>query len=124
MWDTVNTPALSRMTRGILLAVREEVPFALTASPAEATVTKGEVVRLTVAVQRRADMPNAVQLTGAGYQLPPGLEIPATTIEAGRAEASLELKTDNVPEGTFSFIVSLICYFIFFIRIFCRYGDY
>ena len=106
VWDTVNTPALSRMTRSIMLAVREKVAFALTASPGEVVVTKGDRVHLTLALKRREDMPNAVQLTGAGYQLPPGLEIPATTIEAGRTDAMLDLKTDNVAEGTFSFIVN------------------
>lgn len=106
VWDTVNTPALARMTRSLVLAVREKVPFALTAEPSDIKVKLGEPLNLTLKLKRREDMPAPVQLTGAGYQLPPGLEIPLTTIEKDKTEAKLTLKTDKMKEGTFSFTVS------------------
>ncbi len=106
VWDTVNTPAISRMTRSIVMAVREKAPFTLTASPAEITVKKGEPIKLTVAVARAPDMPNAVDLTGAGVQLPPGMEIPITKVAAGAASAELTISTEKMPPGTFSFLIN------------------
>jgi len=106
VWDTVNTPALARMTRSIVLAVREKAPFALTASPIEFTVAKGEQINLTFALMRSATMTNAVQLTGAGYQMPKGLEIPVKNIESGQNEGKLTLNTDKMEEGTYSFMVN------------------
>lgn len=106
VWDTVNTPAISRMIRSIMLAVREGAPFALTAFPAQLTVQKGDAITLTVSVKRREDMSNAIQLNGAGYQLPPGMEIPLTNVGADQTEATLVLKTDKIPVGTFSFLIN------------------
>jgi hypothetical protein len=106
VWDTVNTPALSRMTRSIILAVRPKAPFALTASPAEVRVRKGEPFDLRIEVQRGEGMTNAVQINGAGYQLPPGLTIPVKNLDPGQTEVKVTLATDKMPEGTFSFIVN------------------
>lgn len=106
VWDTVNTNALCRMTRSLVLAVREKVPFMLTATPNNIKVKQGEPINLTLTLKRREDMPNAVQLTGSGYQLPPGLEIPLTTIEKDKTEAKLSLKTEKMKDGIWSFNVS------------------
>lgn len=106
VWDTVNTPALARMSRSLVMAVREKVPFMLTASPTEIKVKQGEPINLTLTLKRREDMPSSVQLTGAGYQLPPGLEIPLTTIEKDKTEAKLSIKTDKMKDGVWSFVVS------------------
>ena len=105
VWNTVNTPALARMARSLVMAVREKVPFLLTAAPNEIKVKQGEPFNLTVTVKRREDMPNAVQLTGAGFQLPPGMEIPLTTIEKDKTEGKLTIKTDKMKDGVWSFIV-------------------
>ncbi|MBI3874918.1 MAG: hypothetical protein HY300_02935 [Verrucomicrobia bacterium] len=102
----MNTPAISRMTRSLVLAVREKAPFTLTASPAEITVKKGDPLKLTVAVTRSAEMSNAVDLTGAGIQLPPGMEIPLTKVAAGVASAELTISTEKMPPGTFSFLIN------------------
>ncbi len=106
VWDTVNTPAISRMTRSIVLAVREKAAFQITASPAEITVAKGETINLTLVARRRDDMPNAIQLNGAGIQLPPGMEIPVKTIAKGESEQKLTIATDKMREGTYSFLVN------------------
>ncbi|NBV21316.1 MAG: hypothetical protein EBS05_05265 [Proteobacteria bacterium] len=106
VWDTVNTPAISRMTRSLVLAVREKSPFELTASPAEFTVKKGTPLKLNVTIKRDATMPNAVDLSGAGVQMPPGLDIPLTKVAAGKTSAELTLSTDNMPPGTFSFVIN------------------
>jgi phage tail sheath gpL-like len=94
------------MTRSVVLAVRETTPFAITASPAEITLKQGDPISLVVTAKRRGDMPNAIQLNGAGMELPPGLTIPTTTINAGQTEGKLTLATDKMKEGTYSFIVN------------------
>ncbi len=106
VWDTVNTNALARMTRSLVMAVREKAPFMLTAAPNEIKVKQGEPINVTLTLKRRDDMPSSVQLTGAGYQLPPGMEIQLTTIEKDKTEAKLTIKSDKIKEGTYSFTVS------------------
>ncbi|HVR84658.1 MAG TPA: PPC domain-containing protein, partial [Planctomycetota bacterium] len=106
VWDTVNTPALSRMTQTIVLGVRPKAPFCITVSPAEIRVLKGETAELQVKLVRGEGMPNAVQVNGAGYQLPPGLTIPVKNIDPGQTEVKFTISTDKMPEGTFSFIVN------------------
>ena len=107
VWDTVNTPAISRLTHGILLAVRETTPFAVTVAPNEFAIKPGQPIQITVKAARRADMPSAVQLNGAGIDLPPGLTIPTTTINPGQTETKLTVSTtDKLKPGTYSFIVN------------------
>jgi len=76
VWDTVNTPAISRMTQSIVLGVRPRAPFALTVSPAEIRVQKGEPFEIKAVLVRGEGMTNAVQVNGAGYTLPTGVTIP------------------------------------------------
>ncbi|MDR3635881.1 MAG: PPC domain-containing protein [Isosphaeraceae bacterium] len=106
VWDTVNTPAISRMTRSIVLAVRDEAPFTLTAAPAQISKVQGEPLEIDVEVKRRKDMPNALQLVGSGYQLPPNLNIPTTPVAAGESKARVKIATDQVPPGTYSFLIN------------------
>jgi hypothetical protein len=105
VWDTVNTPALARLARSSMLAVREKVAFAVTAEPKEITLKQGDPLELTVKVARREDMPNAVQINGAGYALPPNMSIPTKSIDPGQTEVKVTIDTNKLPEGTFSFIV-------------------
>ena len=107
VWDTVNTPAHCRLTQSIVLAVREKTPFAVTAAAATQTIKPGEPINVTVTAERRADMPSAIQLNGAGIELPTGLTIPTTTINPGQTEAKLTIPTtDKMKEGVYSFIIN------------------
>ena len=107
VWDTVNTPAISRMTHSILLAVREKTPFAVTVAPAEFAIKPGQPIQVTVTAARREDMPSAIQLNGAGIDLPAGLAIPTTTINPGQTETKLTVSTtDKLKPGTYSFIIN------------------
>ncbi len=107
VWDTVNTPAICRLTRSIMLAVRETTPYAVTASPKEITIKAGDPINVTVAAARRADMPSAVQLNGSGYDLPSGLTIPTTTINPGQTETKVAIATtDKLKAGTYSLIIN------------------
>ena len=61
---------------------------------------------ITVTAQRHGDVPAEIQLSGAGYQLPQGLEIPITKLSAGQQQASLSLDTQKIAPGTYSFIIN------------------
>ena len=107
VWDTVNTPAICRTTRSMVLAVRETTPYAVTASPKELTIKPGDPINITVATARRADMPSAVQLNGSGIELPAGLTIPTVTINPGQTETKVAITTtDKLKPGTYSFIIN------------------
>jgi hypothetical protein len=107
VWDTVNTPAVSRVTRSIVLAVREKTPFAVTVAPCEFAIKPGQPIQVTVTAARREDMPSAIQLNGAGYDLPAGLTIPTVTINAGQTETKLTVSTtDKLKPGIYSLIIN------------------
>lgn len=107
VWDTVNTSAISRMTRSIVLAVRETAPFAVTVASKDTLIKPGDPINVTVTASRRADMPSAVQLNGAGIDLPPGLTIPTTTINPDQKEIKFVVATtDKLKEGDYSFIIN------------------
>jgi hypothetical protein len=107
VWDTVNTPAICRLTKSIVLAVRPTTPFAVTVSTKDTVIKPGDPIHVTVKAERRADMPSAIQLHGNGYDLPAGLTIPTTTINAGQNDATLTVATtDKLKEGTYSFIIN------------------
>ena len=106
--DTVNTSAISRTTRSIVLAVRRQAPFLLTASPTNATFTRGEpLLNVNVQVERQGSFAGEVKLTTAGYQKPPGMpDIALTAVPNGQNQATIAIKTDKLPDGQFSFIIS------------------
>ncbi len=107
IWDTVNTPAISRVTRSIVMAVREPTPYAVTATPNQFTIKPGDPINVTVTAARRANMPSAVQLNGSGIDLPPGLTIPTTTIPPGQTETKVTIATtDKLKPGIYSFIIN------------------
>ncbi len=104
--ETTNTPAISRVTRSILLAVRGEAPFAVAVNPAEFHIQQGQPLDLSISVRRGADMPNEVQLNAAGMPLPPGLTAPIVKAAAGANEAKMQLNTDKLAPGVYSFILN------------------
>lgn len=105
-WDTTNTPGICRMTRSIMLAVRDSAPFTVSATPAEHHLQAGQPLELTLHVARRPDMPNEIQFGAAGLPTIPNLEIPLTKVAAGETERKLQLKTDKIAPGKYSFILN------------------
>lgn len=106
MIDTVNTPGISRTTRSIVLAVRRETPYVLTAVANQLAFKQGEPLTVNVQVERKGSFANEVKLIGAGYQLPPGMQIPLTSVPSGQGQGSVVIKTDGMPPGTYSFVIS------------------
>jgi hypothetical protein len=105
-WDTGNTSAASRMTRSLMLAVRDAAPLKLTATPAQSTLKAGEPLALKFDIARRPEYPLEVRLTAAGYQLPSGLDVMITPVPADQNQANLSLNLEKMNPGTYSFIVN------------------
>jgi hypothetical protein len=106
VWDTVNTPAISRQTQSIVLAVRDAAPFDLAAKLITPSVEQGKPIELAVEVRRYGAMKNAVQLVGTGYQLPPRMEIPTTNVSPGQTQAKVSIDTAKMSPGTYSFLIN------------------
>jgi hypothetical protein len=87
--------------------VREASPFAVAVASKDTLIKPGDPINVTVTATRRPDMPSAIQLNGAGIELPPGLTIPTTTINAGQTEVKVVVATtDKIKEGVYSFIIN------------------
>jgi hypothetical protein len=105
-WDTTNTPGIARMTRTIMLAVRDSAPFTVSATPTEFRLQAGDPMELTLQVARRADMPGEVQFGAAGLPQIKGLEVPLTKVPAGETQKALKLNTAKIAPGIYSFILN------------------
>jgi hypothetical protein len=90
------------MTRSIVLAVRENAPFRVTATAEKTTLKQGEPLVISCHVDRRPDVAVEILLNGRGFPLPPGIDIPLTKIVAGQSDGKLTLATDKVPPATYS----------------------
>ncbi len=104
--DATNTPCVSRMTRSIVLAVRENSPFRMTATVENATLKQGEPLVLACHVDRRPEVAVDIQLNGRGFTLPPGIDIPLNKIPAGQTDGKLTVATEKVPPGTYSMAIN------------------
>jgi hypothetical protein len=104
-WQTTNTPGIARMADSIVLAVRNSVPFVLTATPSATKVHAGDKVSIRVQVGRADSWNENVQL--AGLDLPQGSNLPLAMVAKGSGEAKVELTLPpNLKPGTYSFCVS------------------
>jgi hypothetical protein len=93
-----------RVTRGLIVAIRQGAPFELTARPANAVVGPGESIELTVDVVRRAGFTEAVAVSTS--DLPPNMPSASATIGKEATSAVIKLTVPaNVPPGGYSFIV-------------------
>ena len=104
--DSTNTPCVSRVTRGIVLSVRENSPFRITATAENTTLKQGEPLVISCHVDRRPEVPVDIVLNGRGFTLPTGLEIPLTKIAAGQTDGKVTLATDKVPPATYAIAVN------------------
>jgi hypothetical protein len=92
----------SRMARNLLLAVRPSAPFALTASPEQATVAPGSAVELRVAVKRLwPELKGSVQVVGQGP--PPEFTLTPADVAADQSEAVVRLAVgENARPGSYT----------------------
>jgi hypothetical protein len=99
-------PTLTRLDKGLVLAVREQPPYVLTASE-KATVFHGDKLTIDVKAARLwPDMKQPIQIQPVPPELPPGLNLPATTIAPNATDAKIVMVVPgNVPPGTYNFVL-------------------
>jgi hypothetical protein len=104
-WQTVNTPGIARLADSVVLAVRESVPFTVTAVPAQATASPGGKVALKVRVERAGDWAGPVQLSG--FDLPPNATVALVTVAKDAAEGKVELTLPaKLRPGSYTFTIN------------------
>ncbi len=107
----LNIPAIARLDRELLLAVREGTPYHLVATAEPASVSPGDKVQVKVKVEKRSsDLKVPIQL--AVLNLPPQNLIAGPTpnqplqLAADKDEATLTLDIrPNLPPGEYTFVV-------------------
>jgi hypothetical protein len=106
VWDTTNTACIARVTRSLLLAVRETAPFRVTATAKSTTLKAGDPLVVDCHVDRRDDVKVDIQLNGRGFQLPPGIEVPLTKVAVGVSDGSVTLQTGKLQPGPYSIAIN------------------
>lgn len=107
VWNTANTAAIARLTRGIPLSVRDTAPYSITATAANAVIQIGETLHVNITAERRAGISTSIRLSGAGVVLPPGFIVPTVVIDAGEKEAKMEITTsDKAKAGLYTIFVN------------------
>jgi hypothetical protein len=106
VWDPQNSPtAASRISRGVVLSVREGPSFRLTASPTNWVLGRGESFELNVHVDRRSGLSDAIQV--ATTTMPPNMGGGSTAIPKDQTWAALKLTVpQNTPPGNYTFHLS------------------
>lgn len=97
----------ARVAQSVCLSVRESAPYLLAATPSLTTFGQGSQVTIQLKLERRwADFVG--KMTGIGAQnLPPNVNSPQVEIGEKQADGLLHiLFPNNVPTGTYSFIVA------------------
>ncbi len=81
-----NALAVTRLDRELVVAVRDEAPYSLTAENAKVSIRQGEKISIKVKLHKHWPVfKTSVQLTAAG--LPPGLTVQPVTLAAGKDSA-------------------------------------
>src|SRR5207253_1924547 len=106
-------PAISRLDRSLVLAVRDKAPFNLTATAEQATIVAGSKAKVALKLARlwpdfKADVP--VAPVEAATHLPAGLTFgnnnQPVTIAAGKEDASATIDVKaTVPPGTYNLVL-------------------
>ena len=100
-----NLPAMTRLDRALVLAVRDRAPYSLTVASERRLTAPGKRVTVPIKLTRlRSDFKSAVQVTA--LDLPKGVTLKPFTVPAGkdRAEAVFDVKT-NVAAGSYTFVL-------------------
>ena len=109
-WPTApqqNIPAIARLDRNLVLAVRDKAPFNLVAQADKTTITHGGKVNVKLTLERHwaAEMKAPLQIQLVPTELPPGMKFANVTIAPDKKEATLVLDVPaNVVPGTYSVV--------------------
>jgi hypothetical protein len=99
----VNIPAVSRLDRGVVLAVRERGPFSLAATVDKIVITQGDKLEIPLKLERYAkDFATPVQVVP--INLPQGIQVQPVTLSPGKDEATVPLPANQFPPGTYTVV--------------------
>lgn len=95
----------ARMARDLLLAVRPAAPYALTASPEQATVAPGQTVELRVALKRLSpEFKGGMQVVG--QDPPPEFNLTPADVAADQTEGVVRLTLgENARPGSYTLVL-------------------
>ncbi len=101
-----NIPAVTRLDRTLVMAVRGKAPYSLTLAKDSATVSLGDKVAVPVKLTRGApDFKSPVNITPLPLELPPGVTFQPINL-AGKDEGTLTLNVaGNVLPGTYNIVL-------------------
>ena len=104
-----NVPAVGRLDRSLVLAVREKPLFTLTANLDKVTATPGEKVTVPVKlIRHRPEAKAPVQLSVLNLPMPPNNPQPAPSVtlgpDAGQGNVVFDVRPDATP-GTYTVII-------------------
>lgn len=98
-----NIPLVSRMDRGVVLAVREKAPFAISIGQEKVDLPQGEKATLPLKVQRLwPDFKGPIQVTAVG--LPTGMTVANTSVANDSGNVVLST-TAQVPPGSYNVVL-------------------
>jgi hypothetical protein len=101
-----NIPAIARMDRALVLAVRGTAPLALTALKDAMVVSHGDKLEIPLKLARLwPDFKAPFQVQPVPQDMPQGMNFGGLTFAPGKDEQKLVLPVPaNVPPGTYSFV--------------------
>jgi hypothetical protein len=98
-----NVPAVSRLDRNLVVAVRERGPFSLEPTAEEVVVPAGVKVDVNLKLTRHAkDFNSPVQVTA--FNLPQGVNLQPLTIPQGKDTLQVSFPTQGVPPGRYTLV--------------------
>jgi hypothetical protein len=102
--QAVNVPAISRLDRSLVVAVRERGPFSLTPAVEKITITQGEKIEVPLKLERfDKEFTAPVQVTATA--LPAPLLLQPVTLNAGKDATTLTFQGANALQpGTYTLV--------------------
>jgi hypothetical protein len=105
-----NIPAISRLDRSLVLAVRDQAPYSLTTSLDKAMILQGDKANLTLNLARLwPDFKTPLQVQAVVAELPPNLVVNNNqpfNLTPGKDTATLEVNArSNVVPGTYNLVL-------------------
>jgi hypothetical protein len=98
-----NLPAISRLDRALIVALREQGPFSLEPTVDQLAVPVGERIEVTLRVERHADsFKAAVQITA--LNLPQGANLPPVTAQPGKNTVTITLPSQGFQPGRYAIV--------------------
>lgn len=101
---SANQPAPARLARDLALAVAQQAPLKVTASPAEVTLVQGYQLPVAIHAARRGELKGPINLTALG--LPPNVQNDTVALAPEADDATVNLfVNNNTAPGRYMFYI-------------------